>query len=174
MTTVLSTWRPRIALYAATAGLVLATAAAAVQSWRLHTEVTAHSRTIAAHALEEQQRTELAREGYILASRATTGVDHAHQAALEQIRRTAAADRSTADSVRSAAQAIASAAGAAGATCGPDELRALESLAGLVSEVAGLVAEGKERAAAVGAQAEGLQAYAGAVCVTAPVDQAQR
>lgn len=171
---VLSTWRPRIALYAATASLVLATAAAAVQSWRLHRETLAHSRTVTAHANEERERTELAREAYILATRATSGVDHAHQVKIEQIARVAAADRSTADSVRNSAQAIASAAGAAGATCGTDELRALASLARLVDESSALVAEGKERAAAVGAQAEGLQAYARGLRVTAPTDQTPR
>lgn len=168
MAPLLATWRPRIALYAAAAGLVLASAAAAVQSWRLHRETLAHSRTIAAHANQERERTELAREAYILASRATSGADHAYQVKIEQIARAAAADRGTADSVRNSAQAIASAAGAAGATCGPDELRALESLARLVGESSGLVAEGKERAAAVGAQAEGLQAYARGLRLTAP------
>lgn len=59
---IIPTWRPQIALYAATAGLVLATAAAAVQSWRLHREQLAHSRTVTAHAIEERNRTELARE----------------------------------------------------------------------------------------------------------------
>ena len=95
----------RIALYGAAAALLLATTAAALQTWRLHSEQRAHAQTIAQHAELERQRADLAREAYTVAAKATTGVDHAHTAQLEAIRRVAAADARTADSVRVSAAA---------------------------------------------------------------------
>ena len=149
----------RIALYGAAAALLLVTTAAALQTLRLHSEQRAHAQTIAQHAELERQRADLAREAYTLAAKATTGVDHAHTAQLEQIRRVAVADARTADSVRIGASAVARAAADPAGACSADERRALAALAGLVGEGAGLAAEGRAAAAEVSAQALNLQEY---------------
>lgn len=140
----------------------------AAQTVRLAREQASHSQTIATHKAEKLEASEKAREAYILASRARTGVDNAHQAELQRLRPIAAADRRTADGVRDAAKAIASAAADPGATGCTDERRALEVLAGLVGEVGPLVAAGKEGAGRLAAQTAGLQDFVGKVCVAQP------
>ena len=154
-----------LALKATAAALALSLAALGAQSWRLRSAHLELSELTRANAEREQARSELAREAYILADKAATRIDNAHQAAIESARRAAAVDRGNADSVRQSAQAIASAASAPGAACGPDDLRALEVLGGLVAEVAGLVAEGTESTERLGAQTSGLQDFVGQVCL---------
>lgn len=149
----------RARAYAVGAVVLFSLAAAGVQSWRLHSEQRSHAATIAQHAELERQRADLAREAYTLAAKATTGVDHAHTAQLEAIRRVAAADARTADSVRVSAAAVSRAAADPAGACGPDERRALAALADLVGEGAGLAAEGRAAAAEVRAQTMSLQNY---------------
>ena len=156
-----------IALKATAAALALSLAALGAQSWRLrgaHLELAEQAR---AHAEREQARSELARESYILADRAATRIDNAHETELARAARAAVADRAAADGVRKPAEAIAARVAAdPGAACGPDDLRALGVLAGLVAESSGLVAEGAESVGRLGAQASALQAFVREVCVT--------
>lgn len=157
----------RHALVGLGVGLALSLAGLAAQTVRLERERTAHQRTVAAVATERAQASEGAREIERLASASRTRIDHDHQAQIERLARAAAVTRADADGVRDGAAAIAGAARDASAAGCADERRTIEVLAGLVGESGELVAAGKTGAERLVAQATGLRAFVGEVCVAA-------
>jgi hypothetical protein len=97
-------------------------------------------------------------------TRINQGIDHATTARQAAAARTADADRAAVGQLRDALAASSRDTGDAAAAGCADERRAVSVLAGLVSEGAGLLAEGAERGDGLATQAAGLREYVVSVC----------
>ena len=130
--------------------LALALAAAAVQSWRLHslqTEV----------AQQRAGRAEADRLHERAASQRTREIDRATQTRIETDRRAAAAAGGDVERLRGALVATAQARTESATRCA-DDSAAADRLAGLLSACAGMVADGLRAGDAIATQVMGLQA----------------
>lgn len=97
-------------------------------------------------------------------ARINQGIDHATVARQAAASRAAAADRTAVGELRDALADAARASGDPATTGCADERRAVSVLAGLVTEGAGLLAEGAERGTELATQAAGLRDYVASVC----------
>ena len=129
--------------------LALAPAAAAVQSWRLHSLQTEVAQQRAGQA-EADRLHERA------ASQRTREIDRATQTRIETDRRAAAAAGGDVERLRRALVATAQARTESATSCA-DDSAAAERLAGLLSACTGLVAEGLRVGDALATQVIGLQ-----------------
>ena len=98
-------------------------------------------------------------------SRVNQGIDHANVLRQSEVLRAAAADRVVIGGLRESLAAIGNNARDTTTASCADERRTISALAGLVSESAGLLADGAAAGAGLEAQAAGLRDYVASVCL---------